>query len=245
MIPLRDNIRSRSFPIVNVTIIIACVAVFFVQLITPDNGQSWAFRPSMLRLGSGVGPIVALRAMLLSMFMHGGFMHIAGNMLFLWVFGDNVEDRMGHFKYAIFYLGTGIIATLTHSLFTGFSDVPMVGASGAIAGVLGAYLILVPHSLVRTLVFLFFFVTIVDLPAPIFLVYWFIIQLFQGVGSIGIPTGVAYMAHIGGFAAGWLIARAMVQRLIPPPPPPPRYAPRYYRPPRRPPPPRITRLRIE
>ncbi len=248
MIPLRDSIRSRSFPCVNVAIIVACVAVFVAQLVTPDNGQAWAFRPRMLIPGAGAGPIDAMTALVLSMFMHGGILHIAGNMLFLWVFGDNVEDRLGHVRYAVFYLGTGVVATLAHSLVTGFADVPIVGASGAIAGVLGAYLVLVPHSRVRTLVFLLFFVTIVDLPAPLFLVYWFIIQLFQGVGGLGLQTGVAYMAHIGGFGAGWLIARAISRRLGPPPPPnvglpPP--PPPTYRPPRRPPPPRITRLRID
>lgn len=248
MIPLRDNIRSGRFPIVNVAIIAACVVVFLAQLAT-GGGEAWAFRPAMLIPGR-TDPLSALQALLLSMFMHGGLLHIGGNMLFLWVFGDNVEDRMGHVRYLLFYLGAGIVATLAHSLTAllgGGGDVPIVGASGAIAGVLGAYLVLLPYARVRTLIFLFVFVTVVELPAPIFLVYWFFIQLFQGVGSIGIPTGVAYMAHIGGFAAGYLFARALVAKAGPPPPPPPSgyYRPYRYGPPRPPRPPRITRLRIE
>lgn len=254
MIPLRDNIRSGRFPVVNVALITACIAMFVAQLSADGGGQAWAFRPAMLVPGS-VSPLVAAQGMLLSMFMHGGVLHIAGNMLFLWVFGDNVEDRMGHVRYLLFYLGAGIVATLAHSattLFTGGGDVPIVGASGAIAGVLGAYLVLLPYARVRTLIFLFVFVTVVELPAPIFLVYWFIIQLFQGVGSLGFTTGVAYMAHIGGFAAGFLFARAIAAKVGPPPPPPPPsyyppsgYGPPGYGPPRYPRPPRITRLRIE
>ncbi len=245
MIPLRDSIRSRSFPIVNVAIIVACVIVFLLQIASAEHGQTWAFRPSMLIPGRGPGAGEAVVALFLSMFMHGGILHIAGNMLFLWVFGDNVEDRMGHGRYLVFYLVTGTIATLAHSVFTIFTpvrmDVPLVGASGAIAGVLGAYLVLFPISRVRTLVFLFFFVTVIDLPAPFFLVYWFIIQLFQGVGAIGLDTGVAYMAHIGGFGAGYLLARRLADTMAPPPPP----RIDYPMPPRPPRPPRITRLRIE
>ncbi len=245
MIPYRDSIRSGRVPIVSVAIILACVAVFLVQLVAPEGGQDWAFRPSMLRPGAGPGLLGALAAMIMSMFMHGGVMHIAGNMLFLWVFGDNVEDRMGHLKYLLFYLGTGIAATLAHAVISGFSDVPIVGASGAIAGVLGAYFVLFPYARIRTLIFLFFFITVIDLPAPVFLVYWFVIQLFHGVGSIGLSTGVAYAAHIGGFAAGYLVGRTMVPRVGPPPPPPRDRRDYYYRPPRPPRSPRITRLRIE
>ncbi len=247
MIPFRDNIRSGHFPIVSVAIILACVAVFLVQLISPGAGQAWAFRPSMLRPGSGTTLPDALGALTMSMFMHGGVLHIAGNMLFLWVFGDNVEDRLGHVKYLLFYLGAGIVATLAHALISGFSNVPIVGASGAIAGVLGAYFVLFPHARVRTLIFLLFFITVVDLPAPVFLVYWFVIQLFHGIGSIGLNTGVAYAAHIGGFAAGYLVGRLAIRRGGPPPPPSADRRDYYYRPrpPSPPRPPRITRLRIE
>ena len=229
MLPLKDNIPSKRFPVVNVGIIVACVVVFLVQL-SAGGGEQWAFKPAMLlpSTSPGLGP--ALTALLLSMFMHGGLMHIAGNMLFLWVFGDNIEDRMGHVKYLIFYLICGVIATLSHSLValaTGTAHMSLVGASGAIAGVLGAYLVLFKHARIRTLI-IFFFITVVDLPASMFLVYWFIIQVF----SIGAPTGVAYMAHVGGFAAGYLLVRVFADTSRP-------------RPPSIPPPPRVMHLRIE
>lgn len=229
MLPIRDNIESKRFPIVNVGLIIACAGVFFAQL-NAGGGQEWAFRPAMLLPWQGPGVADALGALILSMFMHGGIAHIAGNMLFLWVFGDNVEDRMGHVKYLIFYLACGIVATLAHSLFaliTGTAHMALVGASGAIAGVLGAYLVLFRHARIRTLV-IFFFITVVDIPAAFFLVYWFIIQVL----SLGAASGVAYMAHIGGFGAGYLLVRVFADTSKP-------------RPPQIPPPPRVTHLRIE
>ena len=230
MLPIRDNVRSKSFPFVNVAIIIACVGVFFAQL-TIRGSQAWAFEPNMLVPWRGPGVGHALGALFLSMFMHGGLMHIGGNMLFLWVFGDNVEDRMGHVKYLFFYMICGVIATLSHSafaLFTGGGSMSLVGASGAIAGVLGAYFVLFRHARIRTLVFLFFIITMVDLPAGFFLIYWLIIQVF----SIGAASGVAYMAHIGGFAAGYLLVRVFADTSKP-------------RPPQAPPRPRVTNLRIE
>lgn len=233
MIPLRDNIRPRRYPIVNVTLIIACVVVYLAQHIVGMRVaiEEWAFRPEFLIPGraDGIGHVVA--AMGISMFMHGGLMHIAANMLFLWVFGDNVEDRMGHVRYLLFYLICGIIATVAHSVAAVFSSmlvIPLVGASGAIAGVLGAYLLLFKHARIQTLVILFFFITVINLPAPIFLIYWFIIQVF----SIGADTGVAYLAHIGGFVAGLLLVRVFSDATPPRPPQPP-------------PVPRVTRLRIE
>ncbi|MGI5818372.1 MAG: rhomboid family intramembrane serine protease [Armatimonadota bacterium] len=233
MIPIRDNIQSRRFPIVNVAIIVACAIVFFAQLSVGMRVavEEWAFRPEDLVPWRGPGFAEAFTALFLSMFMHGGLGHIGGNMLFLWVFGDNIEDRMGHVKYLIFYLACGIVATIAHSLFalvTGMAHISLVGASGAIAGVLGAYFVLFRHARVRTLVFLFFFVTMIDLPAGFFLFYWFIIQVL----SLGMASGVAYMAHIGGFAAGFLLVRAFTDTSRP-------------RPPQEPRPPRVTHLRIE
>ncbi len=230
MLPLKDNIPSKHFPVVNVGIIVTCVIVYIAQL-SAGGGQEWAFAPDMLIpwRGPGIGPTVG--ALFLSMFMHGGVVHIAGNMLFLWVFGDNIEDRMGHVKYLIFYLVCGVIATLAHSLIalvTGTAHMSLVGASGAIAGVLGAYLVLFRHARVRTLVIIIFFITVVDLPATLFLVYWFIIQVL----SLGGAPGVAYMAHIGGFAAGFVLVRVFADTSKP-------------RPPQIPPPPRVTDLRIE
>jgi len=220
MLPLRDNIRSLSFPCINTGLIIACVVVFFAQFSAPDGGEAWAFRPDMLVsphhwASRGIGGI--LLAILASTFMHSGFPHIGVNMLFLWVFGDNVEDRMGHLRYLMFYLVCGMAAALLHSLFSGFSPKPIVGASGAIAGVLGAYFVLFRSSMIRSLVILFIFPILVALPAPLFILYWFILQLFAGVATIMAPTGVAFWAHIGGFAAGYLLVRRFVRPLRPPP----------------------------
>jgi membrane associated rhomboid family serine protease len=142
-----------------------------------------------------------------SMFIHGGFMHFIGNMVFLWVFGDDIEDKLGHVKYLFFYLGCGVAAAWTHVALDMNSQVPTVGASGAIAGVLGAYLLLYPYSRIRTLV-VFFFITVIRLPAVVILGFWFVMQLFSGIGSLAPGTqsgGVAYWAHVGGFVAGVIL----------------------------------------
>jgi membrane associated rhomboid family serine protease len=139
-----------------------------------------------------------------TMFLHGGWVHVLSNMLYLWIFGDNVEDRMGHFKYLIFYLVSGYLASLVHIIVDPFSRSPLIGASGAIAGVLGAYLILFPHARVLTLVFIIFFIQIIPIPAVIFLGIWFFLQLMSGTAGLSAQAaqGVAFWAHIGGFVAG-------------------------------------------
>jgi membrane associated rhomboid family serine protease len=144
------------------------------------------------------------------MFLHGGWFHLIGNMLFLYIFGDNVEDRMGHFKYIIFYLISGLAAAFTQIIINIYSTIPMVGASGAISGVLGAYILFFPHSRILTLVPIFFFIQIVEIPAVIFLLIWFIIQFFSGVASLAATQntgGVAFWAHIGGFVVGLILSR--------------------------------------
>lgn len=232
MIPLSDNIRSRSTPVVTIGLILSCVAVFLLELLNPHLADTWAFKPAYLLSAKlfSIGPVLVLQSMLISVFLHGGFLHIAGNMLFLWVFGDNVEDRMGHLRFLVFYLICGIVATLVHSFSAvlGLMSDPraletgVVGASGAIAGVLGAYLVLCPGSSIRTLVLLFVFITVINIPATFFIVFWFILQLFNGVGSLAGPLGggVAYWAHIGGFAMGYWWARKLVsyRRRRPPDP---------------------------
>lgn len=229
MIPLSDNIRSRRTPVVNVGLILTCLGVFAYQVLRPEFAGQWAFRPAYLLSWQllEVGPVFAFQSMLVSVFLHGGLLHIGANMLFLWVFGDNVEDRLGHVKYLLFYLFCGVVATLVHSLSAvwGLLHDPaslergVVGASGAIAGVLGAYLVLVPGASVRSLVILFIFITIINIPAPFFIALWFILQLFSGIGTLaGATTGVAYWAHIGGFAAGYAIARGLRPRRRPPRP---------------------------
>jgi membrane associated rhomboid family serine protease len=143
------------------------------------------------------------------MFMHGGWMHLIGNMWFLWIYGDNVEDILGHGKYALFYVLCGLAAGFAHVTLAPYSRVPTLGASGAIAGVMGAYLIKFPHSRIVTLVPIFIFFTTMEIPALFMLLYWFVIQIFSGVGSIGYSNiskgGIAWFAHVGGFVAGMIL----------------------------------------
>jgi len=155
-------------------------------------------------------------ALVSSMFLHGGWMHLIGNMWFLWIFGDNVEDVLGHGKYLMFYLLCGVLASGLHIVLSLDSRVPMVGASGAIAGVMGAYMAKFPHARIQTLIFIVVFITVMDLPAALILVYWFVIQLFSGVGSLAQSTattgGTAWFAHVGGFVAGYLLVRILKTR---------------------------------
>jgi len=220
MIPLSDNIRSRTIPYVNVAIILVCIALFVYEWVDRGFADRMAFKPAYLlsRELLSVGPTFAFQTLLVSIFLHGGLLHIASNMLALWVFGDNVEDRMGHMRYLIFYLFCGIVATLAHSLSAVFGlilnpmslDRGLVGASGAIAGVMGAYFVLVPGASIRTLVVLFIFITILEIPSGFFIFLWFVLQLFAGLGSIlGPGAAVAYWAHIGGFVTGYILARGM------------------------------------
>ena len=149
-----------------------------------------------------------------SMFMHGGFLHIAGNMLFLWVFGNNIEDRLGRVKFLIFYLLAGLIAVYTQAFIDTASTAPTIGASGAIAGVLGAYALLFPKARVLTLIFIIFFVTLVEIPALILLAIWFILQFIPALGQVAVETGggegVAYFAHVGGFVFGLAVAAVIL-----------------------------------
>jgi membrane associated rhomboid family serine protease len=171
-----------------------------------------------------------LASVFVSMFLHGGWLHLGGNMLFLWIFGNNVEDRLGRLTFAFLYVLGGLAAAGLQLVFDPSSAIPNVGASGAVAAILGAYLVLFPRARIHTLVFLFLFVTWVELPAMVVLIGWFVLQLFSGVGEIGrdVGGGVAYWAHVGGFAFGYLVTwlffrgrRADVRRLVPPPPLPP------------------------
>jgi membrane associated rhomboid family serine protease len=220
MIPLSDSVRSRTTPVVTIGIIITCVLVFLLQLADPQLVNHWAFKPAYLLSAEfwHVGPAMVAQSILLSIFLHGGILHIAGNMLFLWVFGDNVEDRMGHLRFLAFYLACGACATLVHSFSAVLGlvhdphslELGVIGASGAIAGVLGAYLVLVPQASVRTLVIIIFFITIINIPAPLFIGFWFILQLFSGVGSLaGAGGNVAYWAHVGGFVLGFVWAQRL------------------------------------
>jgi membrane associated rhomboid family serine protease len=209
-IPLKDLNPRRTYPVVNTLLILANVIVFLYQLTLPPH-QYQAFVmanaaiPSHIRVAlNGHGNIeAAFLPIFTSMFLHSGFMHIAGNMLFLWIFGDNVEDYFGHFPYLLFYLVCGIGSGLTHIIFNFHSSLPALGASGAISGVMGSYIILYPRARVLTLVLIFF----IPIPAFIILGYWFLLQFAAGVSTVGAAAtgGVAWWAHIGGFLLGMLI----------------------------------------
>lgn len=209
MIPIRDQIPTRHFPVVNYLLIAANIVVFILMWLSGDQQQAavyeFALIPNTFMNGVDAGDV---RDIFTSMFMHGGLAHIAGNMLYLWIFGDNVEDRMGPIKYLCFYLIGGVAASVTHILTNSGSQIPTVGASGAIAAVLGAYLILFPQSKVVTFIPLGFFMRLTLVPASLVLGLWFVLQLFNGVLSLGGPDvgGVAFWAHIGGFVAGVLMA---------------------------------------
>jgi len=216
MFPLRDSVPSSRTPVVNVLLIVACSAVFLFELSLGPHLERFmrvfGFVPArffqLLTVPGGVS--LGLKTVLYSMFLHGGWLHLIGNMWFLWIFGDNVEDVLGHVTYLLFYLGCGAFAAIGQAIVAPSSSVPMVGASGAIAGVLGAYLVWFPWSRVKTLLFLGIFFTVTELPAPIFLVLWFVVQFFAGtlaLASAGPAAGgVAWFAHVGGFLAGALLA---------------------------------------
>ncbi|RPI15398.1 MAG: rhomboid family intramembrane serine protease [Acidobacteriales bacterium] len=211
MIPLRDSQPSYSKPFVTIALIFVNVLAFLYE-ISLD-----AFSLNNLMATYGLIPSrFQLTALATSMFLHGGWLHLLGNMWFLWIFGDNVEDILGRWKYLTFYLLCGIAAGLVHVIFNSDSRLPTVGASGAIAGVMGAYLLKFPHSRIVTLVPIVFFLTTIEIPASVLMIVWFAIQFFSGVGSIGYSDpsqgGVAWFAHVGGFLAGMALILALRPR---------------------------------
>jgi membrane associated rhomboid family serine protease len=223
VIPLRDAQKTLSFPIVNISLIAINVCVFLYEMSLGRNLEGFirsaAFVPAEFFQPGSVSADV--RSVFVSMFLHGGWMHLIGNMLYLWIFGDNIEDRLGHAKYVLFYVLCGWAATLAHGFADMSSQMPSIGASGAIAGVLGAYLLLFPQGRVLTLVPFGFFTQIRELPAVFVLGAWFVLQFFSGVLSLGAhqQAGVAWWAHIGGFVAGMILIKVMGQRKSSPPPP--------------------------
>lgn len=219
MFPLRDSNRASRFPVMNWLLILANALVFFYE-ISMSPGQlnefihEFALTPAKLQSD----PQTFAFTVFTSMFMHAGWFHFLSNVWILHIFGDNVEDRMGPIRYLIFYLLGGAAAALLETYVSPGSQIPVLGASGAIAGVLGAYILLFPGARVRTAVFLLF-ITVMDLPAVIFIGFWFVSQLFSGLASIGATatSGVAWWAHIGGFVMGLLLCGlfARRQRLLP------------------------------
>jgi membrane associated rhomboid family serine protease len=219
-IPLKDLNPSRSYPFINITLILANIVIFLYGLGLEATMPRRAFEALVLSYSEVPARIpaflaghasfqVAFLPLVTSMFLHAGWLHIAGNMLFLWIFGDNIEDFFGHFAYLFFYLVCGIGAGLLHVLFNFHSNIPAVGASGAISGVMGAYILLYPRARILTLVFIF----PIPVPAVIFLGLWFVLQFLSGLDALGgsATGGVAVWAHVGGFLLGMLLT-TMVER---------------------------------
>ena len=210
MLPIRDNNPSPHFPIVTFLLIFANIFVFLLELLTPDIDlliKEYALIPKELNFFE----LNSLSTLISSQFLHAGFIHILSNMWFLWIFGDNLESDWGHLKFLFFYLGSGIVAGLTQYLVNPTSPIPIIGASGAVAGVLGGYLVFHPYAKIQTLIVTFGgFLTTIDLPAYLMLVYWFFSQFFAGTASIFVGTqtgGVAFFAHVGGFITGYALSK--------------------------------------
>ncbi len=251
MIPLRDSIPASRPPVVRNALLGVCAVVFALQLGDPDGAlvERYGMIPARVldpdgelvvrdprgfgRVRIGPAAVPEWLTLLTCTFLHGGWLHFLGNMLFLWIFGDNVEDRFGRVKFLVFYLGCGVAASAAHLWSAPGSPVPTIGASGAIAGVMGAYLFLYPRSRVQMVVIFGFFVDVIVLPAPFFLGYWFLLQLVQGSIDAGRGAGVAWWAHIGGFVVGAAVAGALrlAERLRPEPPSVALTRRRYGRPP--------------
>jgi membrane associated rhomboid family serine protease len=223
MIPLRDDNPSELRPIVSITLIVLCVLAFLWQLSHGARGgqavvYSLGLIPSVLfginQLPAELATVPPTVTIFTSMFLHGGWMHLIGNMLFLWIFGDNVEDAMGHGRFIIFYVLCGVAAALAQAIPDPQSTVPMVGASGAISGVLGAYLLLYPHARVLVAIPLGFYLHTTRLPAGIVLALWFVIQFLSNLAATGAAGGggVAFRAHIGGFIAGMVLVALFKRR---------------------------------
>ncbi|MEX0737156.1 MAG: rhomboid family intramembrane serine protease [Bacteroidota bacterium] len=215
MIPIKDRNPTHRFPVVTILILLINVAIFVLELSLDEAGLEHFFLtygvvPAAIghAFGQGTLDLMTFFPLLSSMFLHGGFLHLGGNMLYLWIFADNVEDKLGHGRFLAFYLLCGLAATILHIVIDPGSSVPTVGASGAISGVLGAYLLMFPGARVVTVIPILFFLHVAELPALVVLGFWFVIQFFSGIASLGYQTagggGVAWWAHIGGFIAGLL-----------------------------------------
>lgn len=222
MIPLKDTTPRRSFPVVTLLLIAANVVVFIHQVTLPPHAanafiNTYAFVPRKIQMalaGRNYNLAQAFIPLFTSMFLHGGFLHILGNMWFLWIFGANVEDRMGPATYLFFYIICGLGSGVSQMLFSWGSNIPSLGASGAISGVLGAYIVFFPGSRILTLIPLFIIWFTARIPAVIFIGLWFLAQFLSGLGSLQTPGaanagGVAWWAHVGGFLLGLFLARGM------------------------------------
>ena len=224
MFPISDDNPTRITPVVTWTLIGLCVVVFIWQFsLGTREGHLAALSYGMIparvfglaRLPEDLAHIPPFLTVVTSMFMHGGWLHLGGNMLYLWIFGDNVEESMGHGRYLVFYLLCGVAAALTQGLLAPGSKIPMVGASGAISGVLGAYLLLHPFATVRVLLILIVFIALIHVPALLVLGFWFAGQLFSAAATPAGQPGVAFWAHVGGFVAGMALVPFFKQAGVP------------------------------
>jgi membrane associated rhomboid family serine protease len=205
MIPLKDDVPTRTFPIITVSLILVNIFIFiWMRMLSSGSEMNLVYRyalvPRELVVSLASRPDLLpynILTIFTSMFLHGGILHIGGNMLYLWIFGNNVEDALGRFRFVIFYLLSGMVAALVQTSFDPASSIPMIGASGAVSGILGAYLLLYPAARVKTLVFIFIFITTIEIPAVLLLTIWFLMQILFSRGQ-----GVAWFAHIGGFVFG-------------------------------------------
>jgi membrane associated rhomboid family serine protease len=216
MFPLYDTARSHKFPLINLLLIGANAYAFYLEIdMAPGALQAYIFANGLIPVEFFGNPGAEWTTIFSSMFLHGGWFHIISNMWVLYIFGDNIEARMGGIRYLVFYLLSGIVAGLMQAYILPTSQVPMIGASGAVAGVLGAYLVLYPRSRIASLVPVFLIFTLVELPAFIFLIFWFISQLYSGLFSLqGSAGGIAWWAHIGGFLFGVFIALFFRRRTV-------------------------------
>jgi membrane associated rhomboid family serine protease len=220
MIPLRDNIPSRRAPVVTVSLIVINVLVFLHQMTLPPRAATrFVYYYGLIPIeviGADLivpHPVPVYATIVTSMFVHGGLFHIIGNMLYLWIFGDNVEDRLGRTRFLLFYLVSGVAAAFAQILVNPYSRIPMIGASGAVSGVLGAYLLLYPHARVMTLLVLGWFIRLIEVPALVVLGFWIVVQVLNGLLTLGMQAGgVAWFAHIGGFFAGMAMAYPLKRR---------------------------------
>ena len=216
MIPLKDDNPTRTFPFITIALIVINCILFIIEL---SQGkylitfiESFGCIPYEITMGTDVEPFIFFPVRLTiitSMFLHGGWMHLVGNMLYLWIFGNNIEDKLGHLRFIIFYFIVGVTASIAQILINPYSTIPQIGASGAISGVLGAYLLLFPKAKVLTLVPLFYFIRVIKLPAFVILGFWIALQIINGFASLSYTAvgGVAFFAHIGGFIAGLLFIK--------------------------------------
>jgi membrane associated rhomboid family serine protease len=224
VLPLKDHNPTRSFPVVTVLLIVVNVVIYVAQVLLGDRFTlTFSMVPRLVTQYTfeeiPTSGLPVWTTVFSSMFLHGGLMHLGGNMLYLWIFGNNTEDTLGHFRFLLFYLVCGLAAAAVHIVLGPGSRIPTLGASGAIAGVLGAYIHLFPHARITTVIFIVFFWTLTELPAVVVLGFWFLMQLYNTListaatlGGAAESGGVAFGAHVGGFVAGWLLIRLFAAR---------------------------------